>query len=623
MLQRQNRNDAYVIGRLKPDVSIAQAQAQFATIGQRIALAYPEGNDGVRPVLVPLRDHLARGAQAQQLLLLGAVAMLLLITCVNVANLLLARAASRDREMAVRTAIGASRWQIIRQLLTESLLLALGGGALGCLLGAWGNDFAQRLIPWELQPIAGDAGFDGRVLLFVLGVTVLTGVGFGLAPAWRLSHADPNDALKNTPRLVNTWLGRFRLANALVVAQVALALMLLIGAGLMIRSLQRLTAVNPGFQPAQVLTVQPAPPSMQEFSHDPLATTRYYEAMLENVLRLPAVQSAGFIAGLPFTSAQAGANFFRTDRPLPSGTGFPFTHTHTVTTDYFRTMGIPLLRGRLLSGREPIPALQTGVGLTPENNAKAVRAIVLEVVISQRMAELYWPDEDPLGKRFQLGFPEMNLPVAEIVGVVGNTTQNGLDQAPPSEAYLSIRQFPTPMPMHLVLRSSLDLGALAPLVRTAIAEVAKDKPILDLKPMTARIDESVDRRRFNLTLFAFFAGCALLLAALGLYGVLGFVVSRRTRELGLRMALGAQRGHVLGNVLWRGFALVLLGSGIGLGGAWALSRLIESQLFGTARTDPFTYAAAAALLLLVALVACVIPARRATRINPIEALRAD
>jgi predicted permease len=285
MLQRQNRNDAYVIGRLKPDVSIAQAQAQFATIGQRIALAYPEGNDGVRPVLVPLRDHLARGAQAQQPLLLGAVAMLLLITCVNVANLLLARAASRDREMAVRTAIGASRWQIIRQLLTESLLLALGGGALGCLLGAWGNDFAQRLIPWELQPIAGDAGFDGRVLLFVLGVTVLTGVGFGLAPAWRLSHADPNDALKNTPRLVNTWLGRFRLANALVVAQVALALMLLIGAGLMIRSLQRLTAVNPGFQPAQVLTVQPAPPSMQEFSHDPLATTRYYEAMLENVLR--------------------------------------------------------------------------------------------------------------------------------------------------------------------------------------------------------------------------------------------------------------------------------------------------------------------------------------------------
>lgn len=623
MAQRQNHNDAYALGRLKPGVTLEQARAQFLAIGERIARDHPESNKGIRPAVVPLREQLAGGAQSQLLLLLGAVGMLLLITCVNVANMLLARSASRDREMAVRAALGASRWQIARQLLLESLCLAAGGGLLGLLFGMWGYDFAQRLIPQEIVSASSTHGLDWRVLVFVGTVTALTGVGFGLAPAWRLSHTNPNDALKNAPGVVRTWFGRFRLADGLIVAQVALALMLLIGAGLMIRSLYRLTQVDPGFRAAGVLTLQPAPPSLDEFARDPLASSRYYEAMLEEVNRLPAVRAAAFVSGLPFSADHSAVNFFRLDRPLPSDGEFSLATTHSVTPGYFRAMGIPLLRGRLFTGHEPEPNLRAGVDLTPEAITEAFQGIVLEVVVSQQMADRFWPGEDPIGRRFQLGFPQMRLPAAEIVGVVGNTTRAGLDQGVGTEFYISLRQFPAPMGLHLVVRSHLAEAALLPMVRNAIRTVAKDKPITDVRMMESRIDRSLEGRRFNMVLFSFFAGTALLLAGLGIYGVLGFVVGRRTREIGIRMALGAQRTQVLRNVLWRGFGLVLLGAGAGLAGAWALSRLIENQLFSVPRTDAFTYAAGAALLLMVALIACLLPARRATRVNPVDALRAE
>lgn len=622
MSNRQSRHGAHVIGRLKSGITLEQARAQFEAIGARLEQEHPDSNTGIRPRLEALRERLAGRSRSQLLLLLGAVGMLLLITSVNIANMLLARSVAREREMAVRTALGASRWQLARQLLVESILLAGIGGLSGCLLGLWGYDFSQRLIPWELRSVVADAvGFDWRVLLFAAGVTALTGIGFGLAPAWRLSHSDPNDALKNTPGTIKTLLGRFRLNDVLVVAQVALALMLLIGAGLMIRSLHRLTQIDPGFKPAQVLSLRPAPPTFDEFRKDPLSTSRYYDAILEKVLPLPAVESAAFVSSLPFSGANQWMAIVRLDRPVPAPGEFVSASTHTVTPQYFRTMGIPLRRGRLLTGRERSPG--SGGALTPETTATFFKDIVLEAVVSQSMADRFWPGEDPIGKRFQLGRPQMNLPVAEVVGIVGNTTQWGLDKSEPPELYVSNNQFPTPMGMHLVVRSHVDPAVLVPTLRAAIREVARDKPITDVKTMALRIDNSVSGRRFNMALFAFFAGIALLLAALGIYGVLAFVVTRRTRELGIRMALGAQRRHVLRTVLWRGFGLVLLGTGAGLGGAWALSRAVESQLFGVARTDAFAYAASAALLLVVALIACLLPAHRATRVNPVEALRSE
>jgi predicted permease len=621
--QRENHNDAYVVGRLKAGSTIEEARAQFTAIGQQIEQQYPESNHGVRPMIVPLREKLTGGAKTQLYLLLGAVGLLLLVTVVNVANMLLARSTSRDREMAVRTALGASGWQIVRQLLTESLLLAVCGGALGCLLSLWGYGFVQRLVPWEMQAIASADGIDGRVFAFVMAVTMGAGIAFGLAPAWRLSRTRPNDALKDRPTLVRTRFGRFRLADALVIAQVGLALMLLIGAGLMIRSLHRLTQIDPGFDAAQLLTLQPAPPSMDEFGRDPLGSVRHYEAILEHVLQQPGVEMAAFVSALPFSADQSWLNFFRSDQPHPAGAEFPSASTHVVTSDYFRVMGIPLRSGRVFTGRERSPTLAPGVELTPEVVSAAYEGLVLDVVVSQRMAERFWPGEDPIGKRFQLGFPQMQLPRAEIIGVVGNTTQLGLDQAAPAECYFSLRQFPVPYGLHLVVRSHLSGTVLAPMLRNAVQVIAKDRPILDLQPMTARIGASIERRRFNMTLFTFFAGVALLLATLGIHGVLAFVVSRRTRELGIRMALGAPRARVLRDVLGRGFGLVLVGASLGLGGAWGSSRLLQSQLFGVAASDLWAYLGSGAVLLLAAVAACLFPARRATRINPVEALRAE
>jgi predicted permease len=335
------------------------------------------------------------------------------------------------------------------------------------------------------------------------------------------------------------------------------------------------------------------------------------------------VQSAAFCSSLPFTDSQSWMNFFRTDRPVPDGVEFPSASNHTVTPDYFRVMSVPLLRGHTFTGREPVPQLRPGVALTPAAITEAFKGIMVEVVISQRMADRVWPGEDPIGKRFQMGYPSMGLPQAEVIGVVGNTTQFGLDQGEAPEFYMSSGQMPTPIGMHLVVRSTLEDAALVPLLRSAVQSVAKDKPILDVKPMAARIGASTDGRRFNMVLFAFFAGTAVFLAMLGIYGVLGFVVSQRTRELGIRLALGAQRAHVLRTVLWRGFALVLIGTALGLAGGWAGSRLLQSQLFGITANDPLTYALGAALLLAVALFACLVPARRATQVDPLIALKAE
>jgi putative ABC transport system permease protein len=622
MTMRASHNDAYALGRLKPHVTPASAQAQMTVIAQRLEREYPKEDAGIGPQVMPLREHLAGAARTQLLLLLGAVGMVLLITCLNVANMLLSRSLSREKEMAIRTALGASRGQLIRQLLAESLVLATAGGLAGLLLGLWGNDFARQLVPWEMRSLAeSSGGLDPRVLLFVAGVTLLTGIGFGLAPAWRLSHANPNDALKNTRRTVRTWFGRIRLGDLLVVGQVALALVLLVGAGLLVRSLHRLLQVPAGIRPERVLTLQVTPP-MAQFQRDPFSITSFYSRIVEKIGTLPEVEAAAAVTGLPFTWNMSTMDFYLDGRPVPEPGKFPNASRHTVSADYFRALGIPLLRGRTFDGHEMQPAIPPGLDFAPQNFEAIYKDMLFDGVISQKMADRFWPGEDPLGKRFRLGWPDLHFPWVQVVGIAGNTTQTGQERGESAEFYLSLRQFPTPEG-YVVVRTRMDPTAALASIRTAIQSVVKDEPITDVQLMSERMAGFVSDRRFNMNLFGAFAGVALLLSVIGIYGVLSFFVSQRTREVGIRMALGARRADVLFDVLARGLRLAGSGVVLGLGGAWAVSRLLQSQLFGITGTDPLTYIGGALLLLLVALAACVIPARRAASINPTEALRAE
>jgi predicted permease len=624
MTMRENHNDAYALGRLKPGVTPAAAQAQMATIARRLAQQYPKVNAGIGARVISLRERLAGQARTQLLLLLGAVGMVLLIACVNVANMLLSRSFGREREMAIRTALGASRLQMLRQLLVESLVLAAAGGVVGAVLGLEGYEFGRRLVPWELQPLVESAGgFDLRVLLFVAGMALVTGLSFGLAPAWQLSHAHPNSALKNTRRTVHTLLGRTRLSDLLVVAQTALALILLVGAGLMIRSLQQLLQVPSGIRPERVLTLQVTPPALAQFQRDPYSFSTFHERIIEAVRNLPDVEAAAAASGLPFTRSTNYMVFFREGWPIPAPGEYPSASTHTVSPDYFRAMSIPLLRGRFFDGLERQPVIPPGLDFSPPNFSRIFKDMVFDGIISRRMAEKYWPDEDPIGKRFRLGFLDMQLPWVQIVGVVGNTTQMGLDRGEPEEFYLPLRQFPQPVGMHLVVRTRMDPAAAVASVRAAIQSVVSDEPIHDVQLMSERMAGFVSGRRFNMNLFSLFAGTALLLSLIGIYGVLSFVVSQHTREVGIRMALGAQRRDVLREVLARGLRLALPGILLGLVGAWAVSRLLQSQLFGVTGTDPLTYFASAVLLVAATLAACFIPARRAARIDPMVLLRCE
>ena len=624
MRERENHNGTYVIGRLKPGVTIETARTQLDAIAERLEREYPKANAGARVNIVPLREQMTGGARIQLFVLLGAVGLVLLIACVNVANMLLARSFGRAREMAIRTSLGATRLALIRQLLVESLLVAAAGGLLGTVFGVWAFDYVRRLIPWELQSLMGDgAALDLRVWGFVFLATLLTGAGFGLAPAWQLSHANPNDALKNTRPVVRTLFGRFHLSDVLVVLQVGLALVLLISAGLLIRSLQRLVDVDTGLNPERVLTLRVSAPPLEEYRRDPLGYVRYHERVLEAVQALPEVESAAFGSALPFTWNTSTSVFFRTDIPTPDAGKLPAANTHMVTPDYFRTMGIPLLRGQLFTGHEPTPSFPEGETLSMATLPKIYGNLQLSCVISRRMAEEIWPGEEALGKEIQFGFPGTGMPKATIIGIVGNTTQQGQDRGEQSEYYLLLRQFPAPMYLHLVARTRADPAGVVASVRPPVGGVAVDQPIFDVVLMSERIANFASQRRFTMTLFTFFAATALLLAAIGIYGVLACLVGQRTRDIGIRMALGAQRGQVLRDVLGRGFALTLAGAALGLVGAWFVSRWTQSLLFSTSAADIPTYLICALALIGIALLACTLPARRATRVNPIEALRTE
>ena len=619
---RASHSNAQAVARLKPGASLEAAQAQMTGIALRLATTYPESNQGVGVVVTPLREQLTGSAGPQLFLLLGAVGLVLLIACVNVANLLLARSFSREREMAIRISLGASRWLVLRQLLVESLLLATAGGAAGALIGMWGYELAVQLVPYQVQQVIG-GDYDLRTLLFVVGITVVTGVTFGLAPAWQLSNLRPVDALKQTRRNVRTVFGRVRLSDLLVVVQVALALVLLIGAGLLIRSLDRLLQIDPGFEPARVLSLEITPPPSEQFLRDPHLFTRHFESVLGPVQNLPGVEAAAVATALPFTYNTSTNGFYRLDRPVPAAGEFPSANIHTVSPDYFRVMGIPLLRGRVFDGTEPPYVLPPGMQIEMQNLAAIFKDVTIAAVVSRKMADRFWPGEDAVGKRFRLGIPSLGLPTVEIIGVVGNTVQTGLDRGEVTEFYLALRQWPQPTQMHLVVRSRLEPSALVASIRTALAPVLRDEPIRDVRVLAERIDNSTAGRRFNRNLFACFAATALALAAIGLYGVLAFNIGRRTREIGIRVALGATRYDIVHNVVARGLALVLPGVAIGLGCALGLGRVLQSQLFEIGAADPSTFLIGALLMLLTALAACLVPARRAMRVNPTEALRAE
>jgi putative ABC transport system permease protein len=591
------------IARVKPGTTAPQLAADLDAFTKRLSELYPKQYSRWTFSSRPYLDEVVGDVRAALFVLLGAVAFVLLIASANVANLMLARAAARNREMAIRTALGASRGRLIRQLLTESLLLAFIGGTLGLLLAVWGVDAMVALAP-DALPRAQEITLDARVLAFTIGVSLVSGVVFGLMPALTGSRPDLHESLKDGTRGTSSSRGRLR--KTLVVSEVALSLVLLVGAGLMLRSFLTLRSVDPGLHPEHVLTLRvslPSPTGTPDAA-ERMRWVAWFDRALERLRGLPGVVEVGATTLLPFDGDTQDTSFDIEGYTPPPGSS-PDNEIRSVEAGYFEAMGIPLVSGRLI-----------GRGDTAE--APPI------VVINQAMAKKYWPHENALGKRLKLHSsfaPQKDF--STVVGVVGDVRGYGLDQAPRAEMYFPYPQLRYPAALAVVLKTAGDPAALVPSVRAAIAEVDRQQPIFNVTPMTELIATSMAQRRFSLVLMLIFGATALLLAAVGIYGVMSYTVAQRTQEIGIRVALGASPSSVLGMVVRDGMRLVLIGLALGLAGAFATSRLVASLLYGVTATDLVTYGAIALVLALVALLATVIPARRATRVDPMLALRAD
>jgi putative ABC transport system permease protein len=589
-----------VIGRLKPGVSMERAQAEMTTIASQLQQEYPNTNSGLGVRLIGLHEQVVGNIRSALLILLGTVGFVLLIACANVANLFLARAAARQKEIAIKMALGATRARLARQLLTESMLLALIGGAFGILLALWSTDVLVSLSPANL-PRVKEVGVDRYVLGFTLLISILTGALFGLAPALQASKPDLNETLKEGSRGSSENLGRGSLRRLLVVSEVALALVLLIGAGLMIKSFLRLSEVNAGFNPQNVLTMMLSLPRAKY--KEPHSQAAFFQEAFERIKGLPGVEAVGAINDLPLGGDRDSTAFAVEGRPaLPPGQQ-PNTEWRLVNADYFKAMSVPLLKGR---------------AFTEEDKSDAPPV----VVINDSFARRFFPDEDPIGKRVILNLAISNPAPAprEIVGVAGDVRDLGLDAEPQPEVYAPYLQ-ETVSYMALMVKSNTDPAGLATAVRSQVLAIDKDQPISGIQSMGQIVKESVAGRQFNMMLFAIFAGVALLLAAVGIYGVMAYSVTQRTHEIGIRMALGANHRDVLRLIVGQGMTMALVGVGLGLAVALILTRVMASLLYEVSATDPLTFAAIAFLLAAVALLACYIPARRAMNVDPMVALR--
>ena len=596
MLERRGRF-AMSLARLKPGVTLEQAQSEMNTIAARLTQQYPDFNTNWGVNVVPVRTQFTGELRKPLIILLGAVAFVLLIACANVANLLLARATARRKEIAVRVGLGASRWQIVRQLLVESLLLSGVGGVLALLVAVWGTRALIAIGPPSLASLQG-VGVNLPVLGFTLGVALLTGIIFGVVPAFEASRFNFNDSLKEGGKNVGGTAGSQRFRNVFVVTQVALALLLLVGAGLLLKSLNHLQSVDPGFNPANLLTVRVSLP-LPKYSEDPKCIG-FFKRLISDVKAIPGVEEAGAIDTLPFTSQHSGTIVTIVGQPkLPAGQELE-TGVGVTDQNYFKAMQIPLKRGRLFTDQE----------------ATEMRHVV---VINEAFAKKYFAGQEPLGQKLIIEMKDENVPT-EIIGVVGDSKHMGLDQEIEPMSY-----WPQPelvySQMTLAIRTKGDAASFAPAVRNAVAAIDPEQPVSDVATMEQLLAVSVSRSRFNTTLLVIFAVVALVMAIVGIYGVMSYTVSQRTHEIGVRIALGAQPGDVMKLVVMRGVVLGLIGVAVGVAAAFALTRLMTTLLFEVTPTDATVFASVAVGSFLVTLLACSIPARRATKVDPLKALR--
>jgi putative ABC transport system permease protein len=603
------------VARLKSGVSIEQARVEMDTIAMRLEQQYPDSNKKVRARIDPLIENRV-GPKTRIALwtLLGAVGMVLLIACGNVANLLLARAAARQREMAVRAALGAGRWRIVRQLLTESLMLAVAGGALGVLLANWGLRLLLA-VSGDSIPRANEIDLSLGVLVFTGALCLVTGILFGLAPAWQASRPDVQDALKETTRGATG--GKAQLRQALVVSEVALTLMLLVGAGLMLRSFYRLQSLDPGFSHERVLSFR------LDLSRTKYPTneqqTAFFQQLAERLRALPGVQAVAYSSQIPLAQNGWQTSFAIEGRPEPPPGERPSMEVTVVSPDYFRVLGIALLRGRSFTDQDNrdharnLPEPREGEFRPPPMNV---------VIIDEEFARRHFPNEDPIGKQIRVPWgPRERQPITTVVGVVRRVKISGLDeQGGFVQAYFSALQNPS-RGRTVTVKTTLLPETLMATVRQQVLALDPDQPIYSLRTLDELRDRSLQSRRVSTTLIGIFASIALALAVIGLYGVLAYAVTQRTREIGIRMALGAQRQDVLGLVIRQGMKLALIGAATGILGAFGLTRWLTALLYEIKPTDPLTLLATPVLLVAVALFACWFPARRAAKVDPMEALR--
>ncbi|HKP80939.1 MAG TPA: ABC transporter permease [Pyrinomonadaceae bacterium] len=601
--QASGRGDHYLrlIARLKLGTTLQQGNADVQSIAGRLSTEYPKTNEGLTFIVNSLHKDYVGDLRLPVLILFASVGLVLLIACANVANLLLAQATTRRREIAIRIALGARRWTIVRQLLVESLLLAGAGGLLGLLGAVWGVEALAKLLPESLSKLQ-NVSVDARVFLFTLGVSVLTAIVFGGVPALLAARAKPGETLSDVARDTAGGLSGRHVRRILVVSEVALAVVLLVGAGLLIRSFQILRRVETGFTTENLLTMKMVLP-MPKYAK-PEARRAFYDEMLRRVKELPGVESAGVITFLPLSFNGMNFSFSVEGQSSPGDMKLPFALYRVVSPDYFSAMGIPLQRGRFFDAHDSVDSQPV-------------------ILVSRRLAEQYWPNQDPVGKRLKIGPLDSPNPWLTVVGVVGNVRQAGLYGDERMDLYSPYAQERRAFisPRDLVLRTRGDASSVAGAVRQAVWSVDKDQPISHVRTMDQVFAAAIAAERFQALMLGLLAALALVLACVGLYGVISYAVAQRTHEIGVRMALGARPRDVLGLVLRQGMSLTVVGLVLGIGIGSVATRVLSDLLYGVTARDPLTFVGVPILLLIVAFLACYIPARRATRIDPLVALR--